>query len=152
MMTLQGQDPFYAKFVTEHRDLNRLLEAVEKQLSAAGGEHGGEARSVLPETIDDLLAHIERHFEEEEQGGLLDEAICRLPRLGPQVTVVERQHAPLLAQLGQIAKRAKEVGSSAGQWKALADEFRRFAYALRAHEAAENRVAEEALAHGARRE
>jgi hypothetical protein len=149
MMTLQGQDPFYARFLADHRELNRMVEAVEHQLVSA--RDNSEARAALPGMLNDLLAHVRHHFEEEEQGGVLEEAMCRLPRLCSQATTVERQHAPLLAQLEQIVQRLQPLGESAEKCRSLADEFCRFAAALRTHEAAENRIAAEAFASGARR-
>jgi hypothetical protein len=147
MIPLQGQDPFYVKMLAEHRELHSLLEAVESRLDAARGEASEEDPdwTALPELLKGLLACIEHHFTEEEEGGVLEEAMSRLPRLCPQVAALERQHKPLLTQLGQLVERSQGCGSSAKQWQSVARDFCRFAYALRAHEAAEDRIAEEAF-------
>jgi phage regulator Rha-like protein len=72
--------------------------------------------------------------------------MSRLPRLAHEVAAVERQHAPLLRLINQLAQRAQNGGLTVDQWRSLADEFGRFVYALRAHDAAENRIVEEAFA------
>jgi hypothetical protein len=133
------------KFLAIHRDLHDLVEAIENHIAPTTRPHHWRSGRRLRELLHQLLLHLEQHFAEEEAGGILEEAMSRLPRLGPQAAVVERQHMPLLRQLGQIVQRAQGCGDSAEKWRSLADEFGRFAYALRAHEAAENRIAEEAF-------
>jgi hypothetical protein len=76
---------------------------------------------------------------------LLEEAVCRLPRLGPQALALERQHPQLLAKLQSIVKEAYRCGESPARWRALAAEFRKFCQALMSHEAAENQIAEAAF-------
>ena len=143
MMPVQGEDPFYLKFVDVHRDLHGLVEAVEERIRAAESDQA--AWSELPELLDRLLVHLKQHFAEEESGGVLEEAMSRLPRLCPRVAGVERQHDPLLEQLGQVIQRARTCAGSVENWQSIADDFQRFANALRAHEGAENRIAEEAF-------
>jgi iron-sulfur cluster repair protein YtfE (RIC family) len=143
MIPLQGEDPFYLKFIDVHRDLHGLVEAVEKQVRAA--ESDQTAWSRLPELLERLFDHLKQHFAEEELGGVLEEAMSRLPRLCSRVAVVERQHDPLLQQLGQVVERARTCPGSVENWRSIADDFQRFTYALRAHEGAENRIAAEAF-------
>jgi len=146
MLPLEEHDPFYVKFVDVHRELHHVVEAVEKGIRAALHANDVAAWSELPKLLQELRAHLQRHFAEEEAGGVLEEAMSRLPRLAPKFAVVERQHAPLLRQIDQLAQRAQNGGLTVAQWRSLADEFGRFVYALRAHEAAENRIVEEAFA------
>jgi hypothetical protein len=141
-------DPFYAKFVDVHRELHRGVEAVEKGISAALPANDVAAWCDLPKLLQELRAHLKQHFAEEDEGGVLEEALSRLPRLAPEFSVVERQHAPLLRQMDELAQKAQNGGLTLDQWRSLADEFGRFVYALRAHEAAENRIVDEAFDHG----
>jgi hemerythrin len=143
MLPLQAEDPFYLKFVNVHRDLHGLVDAVERQIRAAEGDQ--DAWSKLPELLDRLLVHLKQHFAEEESGGVLEEAMSRLPRLCSRVAVVERQHDPLLRQISQVVQRASTCDGAAENWRSIADDFHRFVHALRAHEATEDRIAEEAF-------
>jgi hypothetical protein len=147
MTPLQGKDPFYAKVLDEHRELRGRLAALEDKLAEVLAPAPGRAPDYeeLRKLLASLLVHVEQHFAEEEEGGILDEAMCRLPRLCPQAAALERQHKPLLQQLARIVERAGDCGSSENRWRSLAAEFNRFTYAIRAHEAAENRIAEEAF-------
>lgn len=145
----QGLDPFYVKALAEHRELNRLVGEIEHKLTARlnAGICSGPDQIELPELFKVLLIHLEEHFKEEEAGGLLEEVVCRLPRLGPQATALERQHEPLLEQFRPIVEKAQNCGCSPDRWEPVAREFRGFLQALIVHEAAENRLAEEAF-HG----
>jgi hemerythrin len=146
MLPLEEHDPFYVKFVDDHRELHGLVEAIEKGIGAALTANDVAAWSELPKLLQELRTHLQKHFAEEEAGGVLEEAMSRLPRLAHEVAAVERQHAPLLRLINQLAQRAQNGGLTVDQWRSLADGFGRFAYALRAHEAAENRIVEEAFA------
>jgi hypothetical protein len=95
-----------------------------------------------------LRDYLQHHFAEEEEGGVLEEAMCRLPRLCPRAAALERQHGNLREQMARIIEQAERCGCSAERRQAVARDFSRFAYALRAHEAAENGIAEEAFCEG----
>src|SRR5687768_3913519 len=112
-------DPFYVRALDEHRELNRLVSEIEHILTArlSSGKCSGLDWTELPQLIKVLLIHVERHFKEEEAGGLLEEVVCRLPRLGPQATALERQHEPLLQQLRPIVEKAQNCGSSPERWE-----------------------------------
>jgi hemerythrin len=147
MNTHNGKDPFYVKALAEHRELSSLVKTIETRLrDALGTEAAREAaQRELPELFNRLWAYLRQHFAEEEAGGLLDEAISRLPRLGPQVTALERQHEPLLRELGQLLAKVQQCGCSEEKWQCIARELKAFTESLRTHEAAENRLAAEAF-------
>jgi hypothetical protein len=149
MIPLEANDPFYTKAIAEHRELLQLVAGVEEKLAAAlGDEEAPPDWQDLLCCLEGLLAHVREHFAEEEAGGLLDEAASRLPRLGPQTTALERQHAPLLRQLCAVVNQARTSGESEKHWHEVDREFRSFCKALLAHEAAENQIAEEAFKGG----
>jgi uncharacterized protein YdcH (DUF465 family) len=146
MITIPGKDPFYQKLLSEHCELDHRVQAIEELFNA--GHDAEEPRTRLLKMLKELLEQIERHFAEEEKGGVLEEAVCRLPRLCSQLAGVERRHQPLLEQLRALVGQAERCGTRPRDWDRLADAFSRFAYALRAHEAAENRIADEAFGKG----
>jgi hypothetical protein len=102
----------------------------------------------LTDLLANLLVRLKQHFAEEEAGGVLEEAASRLPRLAAEADAVEKQHEPLLRQLEQTVRQARGEDGKGSSGRDLADSFARFAYALRVHEAAENRIAEEAFGNG----
>jgi hypothetical protein len=142
------RDPFYAKFKADHHELHGLVEAIEDRFTSLAQNAGEPTQSALTGLLDDLLVRLKQHFVEEEAGGVLEEATSRLPRLAAESDAVERQHAPLLRQLEQIVQQARGGDGEGRSGGALTDAFGRFAHALRAHEAAENRIAEEAFGNG----
>jgi hemerythrin len=142
------QDPFYTKFLADHRELHRLVKAIEDRLTSLAQNAGEPTQSALTDLLADLLVRVKQHFAEEEAGGVLEEAASRLPRLAAEADAVERQHEPLLRQLEQIVQEARGGDGKDSSGRALADAFGRFAHALRAHEAAENGIAEEAFGDG----
>jgi hypothetical protein len=150
MARFEELDPFYVKTLDEHRELNRLVSEIERKLTArlSSGECTGPDWTELPQLFKVLLIHLEMHFKEEEAGGLLEEVVCRLPRLAAQATALERQHEPLLQQLRPIAEKAQSCGSSPERWEQVAREFHHFVRTLIVHEGAENRLAEEAFKGG----
>ncbi len=146
MIPLPDQDPFYVKALAAHRELSGLVSGIATGLDAVvHSQPGDQAWSELPARFEGLLLYLKQHFAEEEAGGLLEEAICRLPRLGPQATVLERQHEPLLRDCSELVERAEVCGSSKELWKGLAQDYGQFIKALLTHEAAENRLAEQAF-------
>jgi hypothetical protein len=150
MIPPQVSDPFYSKVLAEHRELNSLLVSVEDRLNRAlGADPNGNPMWIeLTERLKSLRDYLEHHFAEEEEGGVLEEAMCRLPRLCPRAAALERQHGELRKQMARIVEQAERCGCSAERRQAVARDFSRFAYALRAHEAAENCIAEEAFCDG----
>jgi hypothetical protein len=142
------QDPFYAKFLADHRELHGLVKAIEDRLASLAQNASEPTQSALADLLADLLARLKQHFAEEEAGGVLEEAATRLPRLAAEADAIERQHEPLLRQLEQVVQQAPGGDGKESSGRALAEAFGRFAYALRAHEAAENRIAGEAFGNG----
>lgn len=135
----------YAKhLLSEHRRVHRLVRCIEERWSLAPDP----LRE--PSTLADLLQEIQqlreelvKHFEEEEAGGVLEEASARCPDLGLQEMQLEQQHAALLGDLDRIIadmRMARDVGRAPAE---LRRAFGRFVERLHAHEEGENRVLEE---------
>lgn len=144
-MNPQTEDnPFFERALLEHRELNRSVHELERCFALAPLE-------VTPQSCRDAAAQLQRlrdylaaHFAQEEEGGYLEEALSRVPRLGPQAAVLERQHAPLLARLDALVRRAGEPRLVVADWPKLAADFRDFVQCLLEHETAENRIVQAA--------
>lgn len=122
----------------EHRELDERLRRIEREWT-------GKPDQALPRVVSDLealRADLADHFEEEESGGCLDEAVSRQPRLGRNADRLQCEHPELLANLDRLINTLKGRAQPHQQPDASKVEFRRFAEQLHAHEAAENRILE----------
>lgn len=140
-------NPFYMRVVDEHRELHRRIASIRDQLAVAVRDpaDGPSALAASLASLKELMAQLKQHFAEEEQGGLLDEAVSQAPRLGPQATALEHEHEPLEREICALIERAEKCGSSRELWQQVAADFNEFVATLCRHEAAENRLAEEAF-------
>lgn len=87
------------------------------------------------------LAH---HFRDEEQGGCLEEAVARCPKLSAEVQRIESHHDELLSRLSDLIDRCQCGGKlTAQQSRALEQELRQVVRELRSHEALENKIMQE---------
>ena len=143
---LMERNPYYRRSQAEHRELAGMVAHIEDFLSRLNNEASDADWDQLSVLAAELLEHVSQHFQQEEAGGYLEEAIARLPRLGPQATVLERQHAPLLQRLTEIVQSVYDTDRSAAAWQSWQSEFRKFSRALAAHEQHETALMDEAFA------
>jgi hypothetical protein len=90
-----------------------------------------------------LRAELAHHFEEEESGGCMEEAVSHEPHLGPEATRLVREHPELLAQMDRLIKGLRALVRLTASADEVEQDFRNFTEKLLAHEAAENRVLKE---------
>jgi len=140
MASIDRSDPVILSHVlAEHRDLFHLLLSVRSALAAAGPPTP-ERRSDVLESMHHLRDHLADHFAQEEQGGFLEEAITRVPRLSAAVRSILGQHPGLLADLDRLIG---DLGSSADHpeaWGRASRDFEAFSARMTAHERSENAV------------
>jgi len=137
-------NPFFERALLEHRELNRCVHELEQCFALAPLEVTPQSCREATERLQKLRDHLAAHFAQEEEGGYLEEALSRVPRLGPQAAVLERQHAPLLARLDAILDEFRQPRHTVEHWPRLAAEFRGFVRSLLEHEVAENRIVQAA--------
>ncbi len=97
-------------------------------------------RSEVPGRLRELQNRLLGHFESEEEGGCLEEAIARNPAVAPAVSQATQEHAGLLEEIAQLCELAE-----ADRWSELAASFRDFQQHLKQHEAQEDRILERAF-------
>ncbi len=132
--------PFLVHLRTEHERLHADVREIERALAARSDP---VALLKVLESLAELRDDLVRHFEEEERGGCIEEAVCRCPRLTREATAVEREHPVLLQRLRHLIERVG--GGESGIDENFVEEFQEFARTLHAHEAAENRILKEAF-------
>lgn len=141
MKDYQDTLAFAVHLRAEHRRLHELLRGIETGWPARGKRVLSESQT--PPVIDGLEAlreELARHFAQEEQGGCLEEAVCRCPSLTQEANQVEREHPLLLERLEGIIVRARSGLRTADVARETKQDFKKFARQLHAHEAAENRI------------
>lgn len=137
MPSLDRPDPIVlGHLLVQHRDLYRLVQAVREAFEPP--RHAGRVRAAACALRD----HLAIHFAQEEQGGFMEEALSRVPRLSAAVTNVLRDHPVLLAELDRLIE-SLPVSDSAAAWATATSEFAAFTGHLHAHERNENAVMQE---------
>jgi hypothetical protein len=122
----------------EHRELHQRMRELQQHLT-----ENQPATSDWQQVADGLAAlrgQLARHFEREETGGFLDEAVGLVPRLGNQVARLMRDHAEFLTELDGILLLAGSKTRSAADRADLRERALGLFHALRLHEAAEEHV------------
>jgi iron-sulfur cluster repair protein YtfE (RIC family) len=131
---------------TEHRRLHDWLLSIKRQWPLIG-RHSAD-RAALLKLMGGLIAlraELAHHFEEEESGGCLEEAVSHQPSLSHDVHQLEHEHPELLKRLDRLIEQVREFSFSEDHATTIEQEFRQFADELRAHELAENRILEESF-------
>jgi hemerythrin len=140
---LHEVNPFFQHAVAEHRELHHAFEKVREHLSSKDTSQGRLAEAIR--LLTELRDRLSQHFSQEENGGYLEEAITRLPRLEPQAAVLQRQHGEFLDAANQLLRDARRPISLAELWNGLRDGYSRLMKRLEAHEAAENKLLQTAF-------
>ena len=122
----------------EHLRLHQLLDACRRALDFQGTPQPA-LLAKLQATLTELHDHLAGHFTQEENGGWLEEAVTRLPRLAKQLNVLEKQHAALLGRLALLIELMQTTPADKDTVKKAVAQFDAFAKQLLAHEACEER-------------
>jgi hypothetical protein len=131
---LQESMSFVAHLRAEHRMLHRaVLEAVHES-------HGPVVEFVA--RLRQLRDELASHFQEEDEGGCLEEAISRCPAVADQAMWVIWEHPLLLDELDGLIARLAERTEVPDAWR---EDFLRLTKKLNAHEEAEDRIMSRAL-------
>jgi hypothetical protein len=128
----------------QHHELQKLVRTIGRLLShhpeeTTLGSFMGRARELMEE----LRRNLADHFAQEEEGGYMEEAVGRVPRLGPCVAMLEKQQPELLTDIDRTIAIAGAQPTTHEQWKQIGADFGRFARALLKHEDIENRILQE---------
>ena len=137
----EDQDEFRAYAVhlaSEHRRLSELLRRVEQQCEQW-------PHPELAESLNQLRAKLAAHFEEEECGGCLEEAVVHVPTLSTEAGRILNEHPSLLADLDRLIEQIGVTDRSNRSLDNVEQDFSQFAKRLRAHEAAENRILQQSF-------
>jgi len=129
----------------EHRRLQQSLRRIEGLWPGRENPRMGEAISQVVDEFVTLRAELAHHFEEEESGGCLEEAVSRHPSSSHEELRLEHEHPVLLEQLDRLIAKLERLSRPLRSVDEAQEDFRRFAEQLHAHEESEIRILEESL-------
>lgn len=138
MSSIERADPaILGHVLAEHRDLFRLITLVRKAFAADAPDTDLETTLNL---LRELRQHLHDHFLQEEEGGFLEEAVTRVPRLSQAMREIVGQHPGLLSELDNLIAALARSGTAGKAWPEARRAFDAFAAHLQAHERSENAV------------
>lgn len=126
----------------EHRQLHAKVRRIQRDLFERPATPGQVAKALRQFSA--LGDELRRHFAEEEEGGCMEEAICRCPSVAPEADALLHEHAGLLTAFCRLLARL-ETEAPSELPSGLRAEFDEFVKDLLAHEAAENKVMQRAF-------
>jgi hypothetical protein len=131
------QHVHFEEIVEDHRRLRELLGLIGESLSRRD-------RSVyrLTSLMESLEGHLLAHFEHEEHGGYLQDALTLAPHFSNRAVRLMREHTQFLQMVREMHDG---IGDSAWEWEVVRDQFRSFAHRFLNHESEENRLVQDAM-------
>jgi len=143
MSSINRSDPIIlGHLLAEHRELFMRMQAVRTALTDRQPPTA-QRFADLRAGLDELREHVRAHFEQEEQGGFMEESIARMPRLAPAAAAIVRQHPALLAELDALIGRLSGGDLSVEAWARAGRDFDHFSATMTAHERSENAVVQD---------
>jgi len=134
-----------AAYVLHLRTEHQRLDNVARTILNAFVESCEQQQLFNPDNMADAMLRLSQqmsgHFQVEEDGGCLEQAVSLCPNLSAQASQIQAEHQPLLSELDSIAKLTRLAESKEAQDE-VHERFQLFVYELQAHEAAENRLLE----------
>jgi hemerythrin-like domain-containing protein len=88
--------------VSEHRNLGRLLAAVEAAFSRPGLPHAGSGPDVVAARLDELRGPLRAHFDEEERAGLFEQIEREAPEQANACARLRDEHETILRRLDTL--------------------------------------------------
>ena len=123
----------------QHIQIEALVEALHRRF-----ETGKKISRNLVSLLNSLTAHLENHFEMEEEGGYFSELVQRAPRLSERLNSLLKQHGELLRESREMVELAREALAEEKESPELSERFDQFRKKLLGHEKAEINMLQEA--------
>lgn len=134
---------FIAAFQAEHREMAGLVQTLRRVFDDAQA-WSPEALNEGTEALAALTKHLRHHFEQEEEGGYLEEALSAAPRFSQEAAILVAQHPVMLQQADHALESARSTDGAAA-WGRLKNDVKALIAAMIAHETAENKIVRQAL-------
>jgi hypothetical protein len=139
---------FYLAYATHlgecHRQLRSCLERIEQQWREYREEQRepGAGHERLVAELTELRAVLDHHFQEEEAGGCVEEAVLREPSLSPAARKLNLEDPQLIARLDDVIRRLRTVSR---ETQSVEEDYQRLVGRIREHAASESRIVEQSF-------
>lgn len=145
-MSQHSEESYVQHLRAEHRRVRRLLQQTLAALPPWEDADHGHWLPAMLRALKALRAEVATHFQVEEEGGCLEEAVARCPSLSPQVAQVQNEHRGLLTALDALIQRCERIDQpTAHEAHSLRDDLYAVVQRLREHEVMENRILQQAF-------
>ena len=124
----------------DHHELATLLAAIRREFAS-------DARSKrhLEKLVTQLAELCEAHFQREEEGGYMHEAVQHAPQLAARAKALGEQHESLQEAIEKLRILIHSGVESAAWWVRVQNDFSAFAKTITHHESDENALLQEAF-------
>jgi len=123
----------------QHVQIKALVDALSSRFDTEK-----TATRNLVSLINSLAAHLEMHFELEEENDCFDFVLRQAPRLSERVDQLLRQHTTLKTEVDALVTMARQALAEGGDVTKIASRFGKFRKQLLDHERAEIDLLQEA--------
>lgn len=132
--------PYIEYLLAEHRRLHQMLLRADRSIAHGKETIGGKDGMLTLRTLQKIRHELARHFEAEEEGGCLEEALAFCPQMAPEMAQIMAEHPRLLAELDRLIIEAADDAGKVRNRVLLRRDFDEFCRDLEAHERAENEL------------
>jgi hypothetical protein len=133
-------NPYVEHLRAEHRRLHAMLRQTRSIFLQSSSPDCDATTDDVVRVLLQVRSEMTHHFDDEEAGGCLEEAVSRCPHLSGEVTRVQAEHPELLRQIDRLLAQAKDSCNTLVGRLAFARDFDELCLLLHAHEAAENDI------------
>jgi hypothetical protein len=138
--------PYIDHLVSEHRRLSGMIRRVRSSIVSSVEPDSDPSLARVASALETLRGELKHHFAQEEQGGCLEEAVSRCPKLALDAKRIESEHPQLLIDLDWLIAQAASLRPSPENQFWLQHECERLFRRLRMHEIAETGILRQAFA------
>ncbi|MBX3433036.1 MAG: hemerythrin domain-containing protein [Pirellulales bacterium] len=124
----------------DHHELNGLLADIRKQFADQR-----RSKRALEKLVTQLAELCEGHFQREEEGGYMREAVQQAPQLASRAKTLGDEHEPLQEAIEKLRILVHSGVESAAWWVRVQSDFSSFAKTISRHESEENALLQEAF-------
>jgi hypothetical protein len=136
-----NEEMVLSHLTAEQRHLRCRLQKLEQLFTTQNNELPTPLHmNKLHRELAELRQQLRELYLQEEEGGLLEEAIAQRPAIGPHVTALNHEHPGLLAETEKLLVYCQGTPVSAEHWQALGEQYRGLKRKLCEHELQSTRL------------
>src|SRR5688500_4735137 len=100
--------PYINHLLAEHRRLHGMIGKARAAIRQMNGPDHDATLQHLAQTLEQVRSELRQHFIEEEQGGCMEEAVSRCPRLADDAKRIRVEHPQILGELNRLIAECKD--------------------------------------------